>query len=206
MTALVITVAPNTTGWIGSWSPGIGDPTPMGWLTVVAYLAAAWQCFQLARGTTTPIPYLERRVWWLLATGLLVLGINKQLDLQSAFTEAGRLLARAQGWYAYRGEVQIVFIVALALIAVVGAVALFGLTRRTPRATKVAVLGAVMLVTFVMVRAMSFHHVDRFIGLGIGGLKINWVLELGGIAIILVAARWRAAGATRGLRRPSASQ
>ena len=29
-------------GWIGSWSPGIGDPTFAGWLTAFAYLWHRW--------------------------------------------------------------------------------------------------------------------------------------------------------------------
>ena len=37
------------TGWIGSWSPGIGDPNVMGWITVVAYLWASYLCFAVHR-------------------------------------------------------------------------------------------------------------------------------------------------------------
>src|SRR5882672_1117833 len=36
-------------GWIGDWSPGIGDPTVMGWLTVAAYFAASWLCVRAFR-------------------------------------------------------------------------------------------------------------------------------------------------------------
>jgi hypothetical protein len=36
-------------GWIGRWSPGIGDPSPLGWITVVLYLVVAWLCFLSAR-------------------------------------------------------------------------------------------------------------------------------------------------------------
>lgn len=50
-------------GWIGHWSPGIGDPCVMGW-------------------------------------------INKQRDLQSAFTEVMRVVAREQGWYEARRQYQ----------------------------------------------------------------------------------------------------
>jgi hypothetical protein len=31
----------NGAGWIGSWSPGIGDPTPAGWLATFGCFAAA---------------------------------------------------------------------------------------------------------------------------------------------------------------------
>ena len=32
----------------GHWRPGIGDPTPLGWMTVIAYLAASLTCFHAA--------------------------------------------------------------------------------------------------------------------------------------------------------------
>jgi hypothetical protein len=38
------------------------------------------------------------------------LGINKQLDLQTALTEFGRVLADNQGWYDKRQVVQVWFI------------------------------------------------------------------------------------------------
>ena len=53
-------------GWIGSWSPGIGDPNVMGWVTVVAYAAAGWQCVTLGRKKIPGMPEDEKRVWrWL---------------------------------------------------------------------------------------------------------------------------------------------
>ena len=41
-----------------NWSPGIGDPTFMGWLTVVLYLLTAWFSWQNTRcsPSTTPRP------------------------------------------------------------------------------------------------------------------------------------------------------
>ena len=43
------------------WSPGIGDPTVMGWLTVVAYLAAAWLCLRafMVEKAGPPRPYRQ---------------------------------------------------------------------------------------------------------------------------------------------------
>lgn len=175
----------------GRWRPGIGDPTPMGWATVVAYFAASWACWRAAAAEgrrahgdrSGPAPF------WLLLTGfLLLLGINKQLDLQSALTEFGRRLAREQGWYDRRQEVQALF---LALIAAVGLVALgaFGwLARAAPRSRLLALPGLAFLIVFILIRASSFHQVDQLIGLRLGGLKWNWILELGGIGCVGLAA------------------
>jgi hypothetical protein len=50
------------------------------------------------------------RAWRSIALAFLVLGLNKQLDLQTALTEAGRVLANVQGWYDQRQIVQVAFI------------------------------------------------------------------------------------------------
>src|SRR5262245_10609472 len=107
----------------GGWRPGIGDPTPMGWATVVAYLLAAVACGwaavedrRVGRRTGRGRPAF----WWILAVLLLLLGINKQLDLQTWFTTVGRRVAREQGWYARRKEYQTALIKAIAAGGLLG--------------------------------------------------------------------------------------
>ena len=52
--------------------------------------------------------------------------------------------------------------------------------------------GMLFLLTFIAVRAISFHHVDRFIGTAVLGIRMNWVFELTGIFLVgLAAARAR---------------
>ena len=41
---LLLVSAAHGDGWIGRWSPGIGDPTAAGWLATLAYFATAWCC------------------------------------------------------------------------------------------------------------------------------------------------------------------
>ncbi len=104
--------------WIGNWSPKIGDPTVMGWVTVAAYFLAAWlsyRAYRAAHEDVEPHPGV-RRLWALLTGALVLLGINKQLDLQTAFTETGRWLAHSQGWYDDRRPVQAVFIALFCLL------------------------------------------------------------------------------------------
>ena len=43
-------------------------------------------------------------------------------------------------------------------------------------------------MTFIIIRAASFHQIDHLLGLSIVGFKVNWLLELGGIACIAIAA------------------
>lgn len=197
------------------WSVGIGDPTVMGWLTVVAYFAAAWLCLRafMVEKAGPPRPYRQaigalwrvvrkhwpappapaRRagLWLVLAFLLAALGVNKQLDLQSLLTEIGRVTAIESGWYENRRAVQVGFIGATLVTAAACLVALGWLVRGHVRDFRLALGGMVVLLGFVIVRATSFHDMDSLIRSDVGGLELNWVLELGGIVIVAVAAGQR---------------
>ena len=98
-----------------NWSPGIGDPTVVGWLTVALYLLAALASyFVLIELGASAAEQQERFVWRVFLLLFLLLGINKQLDLQSALTETGRYIARQQGWYDHRQKFQFVLICVIA--------------------------------------------------------------------------------------------
>jgi hypothetical protein len=121
----------------GRWHPDIGDPTLGGWITVIAYFGTALLAYRALRfhsrnfGSKSASTNAQALVgFWLLITGALVLlGINKQLDLQSWFTEVGRDLARAQGWYEGRRSVQALFVAALVFLGLIGTTVLFVLLR-----------------------------------------------------------------------------
>jgi hypothetical protein len=184
---------PSGHGWIGAWAPGIGDPTFVGWFTVVAYFAAVVGCWQVLRtlSRTKNNASTERRFWVALALALLFLGFNKQLDLQTAFTEIMRTLARRQGWYEHRRVYQLAFIAAMTLALPIGIWSCFRVARGMPASVKTAGAGLIAIAGFVLVRAASFHHIDRLLGETVLLLNVNWLLELGGITVVLVGARWR---------------
>ena len=178
-----------------NWTPKIGDPTIGGWVTVVLYLLAAGSCWISARELVLEdIASNERRAWWAISALFLALGINKQLDLQSALTETGRVLAHYQGWFEQRQLVQLAFIALVAIICLIAAIALLLWTRSAPTPTRLALIGTTMVLGFVLIRAASFHHVDQFIGQTILGLRWNWVLEMSGISLVLFASQWRQVG------------
>ncbi len=184
-----------TGGVDGGWSPGIGDPTPMGWLTVVAYFAAAHACHRAhrrsraasSRGATSESRVA--RLWVGLAALLFALGVNKQLDLQSLLTAIGRELAYADGWYEERRKVQRIFVLGVAATVAGAGIGLFALARGQLTRLSPALGGALFLLAFVLVRASSFHHVDALIATDLCGLRLNWIFELGGIAFIGLSAR-----------------
>ena len=160
------------------------DLSMLAWFITVAYVAAAFLALRAARGQDGR----DRMFWIGCAALLLLLGVNKQLDLQGYLTSAGRSLARQEGWFEYRRFVQAAFIVALCVAAAAALAILAAWLRRSAAAVKVAALGIVLLFTFVLWRAASFHHMDIWVTRDIAGMRSGWWLELAGIAVIILSA------------------
>jgi hypothetical protein len=176
-----------------NWSPGIGDPTVEGWATVVLYFLAVlstWKTANIVRARERFVAG-ERYTWSAISILFVALGINKQLDLQTALTELGRVVAENQGWYDDRQIVQVRFVIGVAVICVLVTCALLVLARKSPASTWLALVGTATVLAFVFIRAASFHHIDRFLGSTILGLRWNWVLEMGGISAVIVGSELR---------------
>jgi hypothetical protein len=140
---------------------------------------------------------LDRKIWYAITIAFFALGLNKQLDLQSALTELGRVLAVEEGWYRQRGTVQLYFIIAVALFASWAVITLLVWARHSRLPTWLALAGTTSVLGYVLIRAASFHHIDRFIGSTVLGFRWNWILEMGGVAIVLTASWWRRTVASR---------
>lgn len=162
----------------------IGDPSAMGWLTVAGYFAAALLCLRASRRANQG----ELRPWLGMGLCLLVLGVNKQLDLQSLFTQIARDHALAHGWYPERAYYQRLFVTGLAVVGSAALILLHLHLRRRPWPIRAAMLGFTLLALFVAGRAASFHHVDQFIRTEFLSLRWSWILELGGILVVAASA------------------
>lgn len=172
------------------WRPGIGDPTIIGWLTVAMYFIASGFSFWAAhRSRYQPSATRLDQVFWLSVGALcLALGANKQLDVQSLFTEIVREIAKRDGWYTERQKLQQAFIVAIILAT--GCLSLFvGFRlRKSSRFVQAAAVGASFVAAFVVIRAASFHHVDLLLGETFLLARWNWILELSGIFVVFGSA------------------
>jgi hypothetical protein len=181
-------------GWIGHWSPGVGDPTLVGWLTVGFYLLTASMCYRVVRPDHVLRDVLEENekwLWWMLAIGSLLLAINKQLDLQSALTGIGRMLAVYQGWYETRREMQGWFIAGVGLLALFIIVFATFVAKKAPVSTWLALTGCMFLLVFIFLRAASFHHFDVPINRALGEIWINLIFEVGGLLLMGLGAGLR---------------
>ncbi len=190
MTILAL-MTTNKDDWGGiAWRPGIGDPNFFGWFTVAGYALAALLCYAAWKSERRrPMP-AKPRFWFALTVALVLLGINKQLDIQTLFTEVGRIVLRHQGWLNQKREFQLAFIAAVAAAALLLVLALAWWLRGLWRRCGVALVGFDLLAAFVVIRAASFHHIDQFLGQQVWILKVNHILELGALALVCAGAGW----------------
>lgn len=179
------------------WSPEIGDPTIWGWLTVINYFLAFVISARAAR-----VDWKNANFWAFISLAMLVLCVNKQLDLQSLLTAMGRELSERGGWYEDRRIVQRIFIEAVALVAIAGMSALIFINRRAGKPIIGAVVGMTFIGAFVVARAASFHGMDQMLGLSIMALKLNHILENVGIAMVLGSASCAVSSSKKRLQPP----
>ncbi|WP_086934331.1 hypothetical protein [Agarilytica rhodophyticola] len=174
------------------WSPGIGDPTFMGWFTVLAYFVCAYKSFSVVKFSDRifhPPMVRQQRLWLVITCVMVALGINKQLDLQSFFTATARYMAFEQGWYENRRAMQELFISVVAITGFIMMLALIVLYIKVIRVHIFAIVGVCILIVFILSRATSFHHVDIILGMQFMGIHMNWILELSGLGLIFHNAR-----------------
>ena len=169
------------------WEAGIGDPTLLGWLTVAAYLLAGILCWRAAAraGRRDPRSFL---FWAIFTAFMFALAVNKQLDLQSLFTAVLKQFAKSTGWYEDRRIFQAIFIGIIAFFGAAFALLAWIWTSRMLPQNRLTLLGGIFLLSFIVIRAASFHHLDEILGTPLTFLRINHLLELGGIACIAVGA------------------
>jgi hypothetical protein len=200
------------------WRFQVGDPTAIAWVIVAAYAIAAVVAvlaYRAARDersalvaassissapggsgladpvrTARKIVDLRTLMWlWLVSAGAMVLlGANKQLDLQTSFIDTVREQAFAGGWYDRRREYQALFILVVCFVGFCSMAALAFVLRRIMRRALLVVLGLCTLVMFVIVRAASFHYVDAVLNVGGPQIRVSSVTELIGISMVIAAA------------------
>jgi glucan phosphoethanolaminetransferase (alkaline phosphatase superfamily) len=167
------------------------DRTAFAWVVVVFYFVGAAAALWAANSADSR----ERRFW--LATGILLilLGLNKELDLQNLLTQSVRAAVRELGLYEQRRLMQGAFLLLLTVAGLVAAFVLGVWLRRSSKPAKAAAAGLVLLFAFVVMRAASFHHIDHWVTIDVAGLRSGWWLEIAGIAVIGISALTR--GRTR---------
>jgi hypothetical protein len=162
----------------------IHDQGALAWFIVLGYFVAGLLAFR-ARSAAAG---RERSLWLGTGVAMILLGFNKQLDLQSDLTQIVRTVAHTEGWYSWRRDLQGLFLLGMAVGAAVFALLLWRWLRGASGSARTAAVGLVILLAFIFVRAASFHHIDYWVTVPIAGMRSGWWLELAGIAVIGAAA------------------
>ena len=160
------------------------DQSGFAWFIVAAYFVGALAAYAASRSASRN----EARFWLGVSFLLVLLGFNKELDLQSLLTESGRTVTRAIGIYEQRRLLQGLFLLLLAGTAAFAILRLTRILHRSSAAAKTAAVGIVVLLAFILLRAASFHHIHDWVTVDVRGLRSGWWLELAGIVVIALSA------------------
>lgn len=174
-----------------TWRLRLGDPTAAGYLTTAAFLAASLLSFR----TAAAAPALPRdrqkrlRLFFLtLGAALLLLGLNKQLDLHILITQLGREIANRHGWFSARRTVQLYFAAGIAAAAIALASLVIAAMRPLWRRTWPAILGMTLIIASGTIRLASIYHVSEKLGLRPAPPWLHLLLDLAGSASVALAA------------------
>ncbi len=175
---------------IAGWQPHWDNPDWRGWTVVTAYVAAAAFCARpaLARRAAGTEEGRYCVIWRVLAAGLLFLGVNKQLDLQTLAIDLARQAALAGGWIGARRQAQLAFCAVLALAAAAAFWFVLARFRVFFDRNRWVLAGVTVLLIFVMIRTASVNHVFERIGVKYDDKKWTWILEVGGSGCLALAA------------------
>jgi hypothetical protein len=170
------------------WQFRLDNPTILGWTVAAVYIGAALCCGRAALKSRGASARSFAAIWWVLAAGLIFLGINKQLNLQTLMIVVGRNVASAGHWYGARRRVQLIFSAVFAA-GCLGLLAWFWWRgRRFFRENQPALAGVIVLALFVALRAATINHTDQFLGISLKDDHWAWVLEITGSALIGIGA------------------
>lgn len=192
------------------WSSVVG-PLWIGPLTSGLLLSMALLClvyaWQVRRSPATYRGSLQR-FYYSQAFLLCALGLDRQWGLLDWLTRYCRLWAMNEGWYYTRQAFQLDVIVGILLASVL----LLGLAcwcfRPILRHHWLPLVGALGLLTYVAIRAISLHDVDALLAARVWGVQRDWLLELGGSLFLFCALtlafsaqqrssrRWRRSGSS----------
>jgi hypothetical protein len=139
------------------WRPGLGDNDLVGWMITLAYFLAALLCTAAFRDEARSyrvVGRLQRPAFWLVLTALLVLlGFNKQLDLQTLVMSTGDELVTSARLDAHRRLLKLVSLLTLALTGAAIALAMLLYIGRHWRLYLLAFVGLMYLGVFIVLRA-----------------------------------------------------
>lgn len=169
-----------------------GQLTPLGWMTFALYMVAALLSFRAAVVSRSHQSAATGRVWNWLCAILAALGLNKQFDLQTLLIKFSRNLASNEHLFEYRLKLYVLFF--LIFVLAIAALILLITFRKPGQIAKfshqlpLAAGGCVLISAYIVIRATSIDHIDLMLGVNLERIPFLWLLEAGGLMLIIFQA------------------
>ncbi len=160
-----------------------GDPTFIGWAVCLLYLVVSLLC--LHRTKRAPRISPKECIFWRLICGIcLVLGLNKQLDLQTSLLSLARSWGHSVRLYQYKYYLKVGFMTLLTGSALAVSLVVWRALHPAREETQKAAFGMSLIAAFVLLRAGRFQGLPFFLQIGNFGEAI---IEVLGLMIVLNA-------------------
>ena len=126
--------------------------------------------------------------WSAIALLFVLLGVMRVSGVEELLREVLRNLLRSQGAYDHRRELQgPIFAALLVTVAFLGGFWVYctaqTISGRRNFATAIAIACGCVLIFLNLLRIVSLHSVDQLL---YGPLKLNWFIDLGASAVVIV--------------------
>jgi hypothetical protein len=164
--------------------------TQLSWhhgIVVLAYFGAAWFC--LVNAHISRQNQQAHVFWYLGAAALCLLGVNTVLQADLFVTQLLRAIARLQGWYAQRRELQYAAVLLLGLLFLLSLKGLRALLSANDLPSEQVAIGLAALLLLFAVRMVSAHATDLVLNLRLAGVTVSRLLEFASIALVMHGAR-----------------
>lgn len=162
------------------WSLGVNDPTLIAWIIVGCYLIGSMGSWRSQKQWHNLGKNNEFPAWGLLSGILVLLGINKQLDLHTPILMVIRQIQSESAWLLAIGTVAI--IVGLAITVMISFLHIrFGFTYNIRLLSAYGALGALLMVQIIRFSASrhgSWFTLHPFGDEGIWHIHLIELIEL----------------------------
>lgn len=164
----------------------LNDNDAIGWIITGMYLLII---MVFLRATFLARTYnVDCWFWYSLTIFVLFLGINKQFDIQTDITNFLREIARTDGWYEHRAELQ-KELLELGLIGIFVGIATFSwFFKKYWIKYKFLWIGFAMLIAYLVITLISWHALDRVIRYQLFSIiKVNQLVEMNAILLLFIS-------------------
>lgn len=168
------------------WRLGIGDPTIEGWLICTLYFIGFILSFKKSINVKVNST-VSHKTWTFISLTLLFLSLNKQLDLQTLISDTGRAIAINLELMEQRHIFKRVFILVVALCGIIFLIKYKENVVSFNKNYHLAFVGMTTLITFVFLRAISFHIFSDTFNNMLENIYFFKALELTSILILLLS-------------------